>query len=134
MKAMTALAVWSIIAGSLAGGPATAQVPQPSFATNRAAASKTAATPGPAKPLPSKQRPLPFYGKVGTVNKQAGTIKVGSRVFYVTGETRIYTTGKVPATLDVAVVGERVSGSYKKSEGGKLTAYTLYFGPKAAAP
>jgi len=62
------------------------------------------------------------------VDKTAKTIKVGERTFHVTSETRIMKAGK-PATLDDAVVGEEVGGTYKEADG-KLNAVSLRLGPR----
>src|SRR6266550_5510907 len=69
-----------------------------------------------------------FRGKVDAVNKTAKTIKVGERTFQVTSETRIMKAGK-PATLDDAVVGDEVGGTYKETDG-KLNAVSLRIGPR----
>jgi hypothetical protein len=75
-----------------------------------------------------KDRPLPFKGKVASVDKDAKTFKVGERVFSLTVESRITKGGK-PATLADAAVGEEVGGSYKKA-GDKLEIVSVRFGPK----
>lgn len=76
-----------------------------------------------------KANPIPFSGKLGSVDKIAKTITVGERVFQITSQTKLSKAGK-PATLEDAVVGEEVGGSYQKSEEGKLNAKTVRFGPK----
>jgi hypothetical protein len=78
-----------------------------------------------------KDGPLPFNGKVASVDKAAKTIKVGERVFNLTPESRITKGGK-PATLGDASVGEDVGGSYKKV-GDKLEVVSVRFGPKPDA-
>lgn len=75
-----------------------------------------------------KRDRLPAGGKVGAIDKEAKTLKVGERVFHITSETRIMKAGK-PATLADGVVGEEVGISYKK-EGEKLTALSVRFGPR----
>lgn len=70
----------------------------------------------------------PFRGKVDAVNKTAKTVKVGERTFQITDETRIVKGGKA-ATLDDAVVGDEVGGSYKEVDG-KLNAQMIRFGPR----
>jgi len=79
----------------------------------------------------AKQRPLPFRGKLVSIDKAAASFKVGKRTFQVTRDTRIERAGK-PARLEDGVVGEPVTGSYRKSEDGKLMTGSLYFGGKSA--
>ncbi len=76
-----------------------------------------------------KKGGTPFRGKIAAVDKSAKTITVGERTFQVTSETRLMKAGK-PATLDDAVVGEEVGGSYEKGEGDKLVARMVRFGPR----
>src|SRR6266542_1390773 len=64
-----------------------------------------------------------FRGKIDAVDKTAKTIKVGERTFQVTAETRMMKAGK-PATLDDAVVGDEIGGTYKEADG-KLNAVSL---------
>src|SRR3982751_6893784 len=71
----------------------------------------------------------PFHGKLKAVDQEAKTIAVGDRTFHVPGDIKILKSGK-PAALSDGVVGEEVSGAFKKGEDGKLTATTLRFGPK----
>lgn len=75
-----------------------------------------------------KDGPLPFNGKVASVDKSANTFKVGERVFSLTTESRITKGGK-PATLGDAVPGEEVAGSYKRV-GDKLEVVSVRFGPR----
>jgi len=75
----------------------------------------------------------PFNGKLKTVDKTAKTISVGERTFQITSETRIVkAVGKEdkPAVLEDGVVGENVSGAYKKAEDGTLHATKVTFGAK----
>ena len=91
----------------------------------------------PAKDAPP--RALPFRGKIGAVDKQAKTIKVGERTFHVTSDTKINKAGK-PATLDDATVDEEVGGSYREGADKKLNLVSLRIGarpdatPKKEAP
>ena len=97
----------------------------------------SAQTNAPEGPKITKSKPLPFAGKLGTVDKVAKVAKTitldektkPGRTFEVNSETRIMKDGK-PATLDDGVVGERVRGSYTKSADGKLEAHTISFGAK----
>ncbi len=93
-----------------------------------------AADPKPAeKKEQQANRPLPFRGKIASVDKQAKTIKVGERTFQITAESKITKTGK-PATLDDATVGEEVGGSYKEGADKKLNVISLRVGPRPEAP
>jgi hypothetical protein len=77
----------------------------------------------------AKRSTIPFHGKLKAVDHTAKTISVGETTIQVTSETKITKAGK-PATLADGVVGEDVSGAYKKSEEGKVTALSVRFGPK----
>jgi hypothetical protein len=89
------------------------------------------------KPAPAEKgekkapRHIPFHGKIGAVDKEAKTLKVGERTFHVTATTKIVKAGK-PASFDDATVGEEVGGSYQSAEGGKLEVMSLRVGPKPA--
>ena len=80
-------------------------------------------------PKPGIHNILPFHGKVTAVDANAMTLTVGNRTFQIASDTKISKDGK-PAKLSDGVVGERVQGVYKKSEGGKLNAVTVHFGAK----
>ena len=80
-------------------------------------------------PAKKKSDSLPFNGKVGAIDKTAKIITVGERKFQVTSETKIMKAGK-PATLEDAVVGEQVAGSYRKTDDGKLNLLSVRFGPR----
>ena len=83
----------------------------------------------PATPKQKKHNAIPFRGKVEAVDTNAMTLKVGNRTFQVSSETKIFREGHA-ATLSEGVVGEPVRGTYKKSEGGRLDALSVYFGAK----
>ncbi len=94
----------------------------------------SAQTNAPAAPTISKSKPLPFIGRLGSVDKVAMTFTLDEktkpgRTFEVTSETRIMKEGK-PATLADGVVGYPVRGSYTKTSDGKLEAHTVSFGAK----
>jgi hypothetical protein len=95
--------------------------------------STSEATAAAAKP---KRDSLPFHGKIAAVDKIAMTItlegKEAQRVLQITSETRFTKDGK-PATLDDAVVGEQIAGSYKKTDDGKMEALSVRLGPKPEA-
>jgi len=81
----------------------------------------------PAKP--KKHEGLVFRGTVSAIDAKAMTLTVETRTFVITSETKILKDGQ-PATLDAGVVGQPVSGAYKKTEDGKLVATTVHFGAK----
>ena len=88
--------------------------------------------PTPTVPAPHRDK-IPFHGKLAAVDKTAMTItlegKETQRVFQITSDTRITKTGQ-PATLDDAMVGEEVAGTFKKTEAGRMEALSVRFGPK----
>ncbi len=66
------------------------------------------------------------------MDKVAKTILLegpAKRVIEITSQTRIMKNGK-PATLEDAVAGDNVAGSYLKSPEGKLSAKTIRFGAR----
>ena len=75
------------------------------------------------------QRYVPFHGKVDTLDKVAGTLKVGERTFHVTPETKITKGGK-PASFQDATVGEEVGGAFQLGDSGHLELTSLRIGPK----
>ena len=70
-------------------------------------------------------RALPFHGTLKAVDKAAGTVTVGNRMFTLAPDTK-YLQG----TLDDAKLGEPVGGSYRKAEDGALRVNSIRFGPK----
>lgn len=89
-----------------------------------------------AKPADKKDAParaIPFRGKIGAVDKQAKTVKVGERTFQITADTRIMKAGK-PATLEDATVGEEVGGAYREGADKKLNVVSLRIGARPDAP
>ena len=94
-----------------------------------------AAAPNPvaAEQQESRQRAVPFRGKISAVDKQNKTITVGERVFQITGETRIVKAGK-PATLDDATVGEEIGGAYLQGADKTMQAVSVRLGAKPQAP
>lgn len=80
----------------------------------------------------SKDRPTPFYGKIGEIDQAAKTITIGKekkRTIQITDKTKVMKDGK-SATLADAKVGDEVGGSYRTSVDGKLEAGSLRIGPK----
>ena len=80
-------------------------------------------------PMPKKQRPHGFHGKLAAVDTAAKTIKVGETTYLIGSKTRMMKAGK-PATLEDGVVGEDVSGSARPNPEGKMEAVSVYFGPR----
>lgn len=85
------------------------------------------------EPTPKKARPLPFQGKIKTLDKAGGTFAIGERTFIVTAESKVMKRDKTSASLAALTVGEQVTGSYRKAEDGRLLINTLYIGPKENA-
>jgi hypothetical protein len=120
----------ALLATAIAGLPA------------RALAQSTNKSPAPAKTADKKAAPekkeansknhpsIPFHGTLKEVDKSAKTITVDKRTFHVTSETKKIYRGEKPATLEDGVVGEYVTGSYWKTDDGKLVANSIYFGGK----
>src|SRR5437763_13242967 len=81
--------------------------------TNKAPVEKKSSTEK-KEPAEKKQAPIPFHGNIVTLDKGKMTITVGKRVFQVTSETKIFKSDK-PATFADGVVGDYVTGSYKKT-------------------
>jgi hypothetical protein len=92
-----------------------------------APAQDAASTNAPVKP--KKHDHSVFNGKLGAIDTNAMTLTVGERTFEITSDTKITKDGK-PATLADGVVGETVSGAYKKDADGKLIATSIHFGEK----
>jgi len=114
----------ALLAAAIAGLPVwlEAQTNQNPGALDQAAGEK--------KEAPAKKRAAgPFRGKLAAVDKAARTITVGKRTFRITSETKIF-KGGAPATIEDAVVGERVTGGFRTAEGGRLNATKVTFGPK----
>jgi hypothetical protein len=83
------------------------------------------------EPAEKKRSSIPFRGNIVTMDKAARTITVNKRVFQITSETKIFKSDK-PAAFADGVVGDYVTGSYKKTDDGKLIANSVYFGGKGA--
>lgn len=127
MKSLGKLTLATILAALVVGVPLGAS-----------AQDKTAPAPSPATPAPpAKSRPIPFHGKLESVDKANKTITLpgkAKRTFEITSETKI-TKGKdrKPAVFDDAVIGEDVSGSYTKSADGKMSLRSLHLDPNGMA-
>jgi hypothetical protein len=77
----------------------------------------------------NKSGRTPFHGKLKALDKSAKTITYGETTLQVTADTKIIRDEK-PATLEDGVIGEAVSGTYKKNESGHSTAIMIRFGAK----
>ena len=97
--------------------------------TNKAPAEKKSSTEK-KESAEKKQAAVPFHGNIVTMDKNARTITVGKRIFQITSETKIFKSDK-PATFADGAVGDYVTGSYKKTDDGKLIAHSVYFGGKS---
>ena len=121
IKNISIITVLSLFAAALVAMPALSRAEGTS--TNAPASSDQT----PAKP--KKHEGLVFRGTVSAIDAKAMTLTVETRTFAVTSDTKIISDGK-SATLADGVVGEQVSGAYKKTDDGKLTATSIHFGAK----
>ena len=119
-KNISKITVLSLFAAALVAMPALSRAEGTS--TNAPASSDQT----PAKP---KHGNLPFHGNLSAVDTKAMTLTVDTLTLQVTSDTLITRDGK-SATLADGVVGELVSGAYKKTNDGKLNATSLHFGAK----
>ena len=99
--------------------------------TNKAPAEKKSATEK-KETAEKKQASIPFHGNIVTLDKNARTLTIGKRIFQVTSETKIFKSDK-PATFADGVVGDYVTGSYHKTDDGRLIAHSVYFGGKSGS-
>jgi hypothetical protein len=97
---------------------------------SRAQDSNAPASPDQTAPAKPKKHNPPFNGKLSAVDTNAKTLTVGTLTLQVTPATKITKDGQ-PATLSDGVVGQPVSGSYKKTADGTLNAVTVHFGVKS---
>lgn len=115
------IALFAIVAAALVAAPSVVR------AEDKPAKSEagTNAAPHAAK----KHGGTPFHGKVASVDAAASTVTVGSLTVNITSETKITKDGK-PATLSDITVGEKIAGSYKKDDAGKMDATIIHIGEK----
>jgi len=127
-KSILKFAVLSLLAVAIAGMPS----PLRAQSTNKHAAAKDGKETTDSK-AKKPGASTPFHGKLTAVDKVGKTISVGENnlVIQVTSETKISKSEK-PAVLDDGVIGENVSGAYKKSDDGKLHATMITFGAKGS--
>ena len=111
------LALFSLITAALIATPAVIN------------AQENTPTPPPARKH-EKRGATPFHGKISAVDAKASTLSIGQMTIHVASDTKITKDGK-PATLADIVVGDKVSGNYKKDEAGTMNAASLHVGEKA---
>jgi hypothetical protein len=114
------IALYALIVAALMAAPALVRA-EDSPAKKPAAAEAGA---------PAKKHGVPFRGTVSAVDAKAMTVKLASRTFTVTSETKITKEGK-PAVFADITVGEKITGQYKKDSAGKLEATIIHIGGKA---
>ena len=120
-KNISKITVLSLFAAALVAMPALSRA-------EGASANAPASSDQTTQPKPRKNNP-PFHGNLKAVDTNAMTLAVGTLTLQITSDTKITKAGK-PAALSDGVVGEPVSGTYKKTEDGKLNALTVHFGAK----
>ncbi|MFO1488086.1 MAG: hypothetical protein U1F65_06390 [Verrucomicrobiota bacterium] len=121
-KSIIKTTLLGLLTASLLGLPASAKD------TNAPATDKK-----PVKAAKAKRSTTSTHGKLKALDKVAKTIVIGEHTLQITPDTAITKFGK-PATLDDGVVGEEVSASYQKTDGDKLSATKVRFGPKTETP
>jgi hypothetical protein len=127
IKKLGKLTLATILAAVVLGEPigAFAQPPTPA----------APAPDAPATPAKKAKKPkgIPFTGKLLSVDQVNKTITLDQktqRTFEITSDTKLTKDGK-PATLEDAVVGEDIGGSYYTNNvDGKLIARSVRFGAK----
>ena len=112
----TAICVAALILGASSGAPAKEK-------KTETANPEASASPG------AKAKPLPYRGKVASINASAKTFTVGKRTIKVTDQTKITKQGAA-ATMAEISLGEKVSGSYWKKDDGSLEAKNIKVGAK----
>ena len=115
----TAICVAALIFGVPSGAPAKEK-------KTETANPEASASPG------AKAKPIPYRGKVASVDAGAKTFSVGKRTIKVTDQTKITKQG-ADATMADITVDEKVSGSYWKKGDGSLEAKNVKVGAKAEA-
>src|SRR5438552_5782661 len=128
MKLLLKFAVWSVLAAALTRLPAqiAAQTTNKPAAQNKPAEKQS---PAEKKESSPKAQSIPFHGHILELNKAAKTVKVDKRIFEINSDTKIY-RGEKPAAFEAGILGEYITGSYKKTDDGKLVARSIYFGGK----
>lgn len=114
------IALFAIVAAALVAAPAVLRAEDKPAQPGAGQSSEHAA---------KKKGVVPFHGKVSAVDATAATVTVGKTTVNITSETKITKDGK-PATLADITVGEKIGGSYKKDEAGKMNAVSIRIGEK----
>jgi hypothetical protein len=131
MKTKSSLVIGTCIATLVLCAPASAP------AKTKAAASPapTASPAESAAAMAKKPRPIPYHGKVASVDAGAKTFslagKESTRMIKITDQSTITKQGVAAAMADI-VADEEVRGSYWKKEDGSLEARTVKLGPLTA--
>ena len=112
----TAICVAALILGVPSGAPAKEK-------KTETANPEASASPG------AKAKPLPYRGKVASVDASGKTFTVGKRTIKVTDQTKITKQGAAATMADITV-GEKVSGSYWKKDDGSLEAKNVKVGAR----
>ena len=121
IKNTSKIAILSLFAAAL--------VAMPSLSRAEGSSTNAPASSGQTPAKPNKHGNLPFHGNLKAVDTKAMTLTVGTNTLQVTSDTLITRDGK-SATLADGVVGDPVSGAYKKTNDGKLNATSIHFGAK----
>ena len=134
MKTKSSLVLGTCIATLVLCAPIAAPAKTKATASPAPAASAAAST-APMEKTGKMNRPIPFHGKVASVDASAKTFSIAgkesTRVIKITDQTKITKQG-VEATMKDVVADEEVRGSYWKKEDGSLEAHTVKLGPLTA--
>jgi len=130
MKSIARLCLIAVTALTLATVTAQAQTPPDSSTTS------TNTAPAPKPRVRGKQ----YKGTISSVDKDAKTITFSmvsgkTHTIHITSKTRIRKDGE-PATMDDAVVGQKVRGTYRENDSKEWVASTVNIGepkPRAAS-
>ena len=125
-KHIAKLSLLTLCAAAILAAPASSRA---QAATNAPAVA--AQTPPVKKHIATSSATLPFRGTLTAVDTNAMTLTVEKLTLNMTSET-IVTKNDKPAVLADGMVGDQVSGAYKKIAEGKLDAVTVRFGGNAA--
>lgn len=117
-KTLVKMTLMGMCAAAILAAPALSRAQD--TGTNAPAASPT---------MPHKKHGVPFHGYLVAVDTNAMTITVGNTTMQVTSKTKITKDGQ-PAVLADGVVGQPVSGYYKKTDDA-TNATTIHFGAKS---
>ena len=127
MKSFLRIGAFCLLAAAITGMPL--QLLAQTTTNKTSTSTKTSTSGSSPETTRKKGKSIPFEGDISAVDKSAKTLKVGKRVFEITSDTKLFKNDK-HASLDDAVVGEYVTGSYRKTSDDKLVAHNVYFGGK----